>query len=246
MIDLLAGKRILVTGGASGIGAGVARIAAETGGTVIVADRDEAGARQVAGSLPGDGHRALAIDVASVASVEAAFRTIGEEDDALDALIHCAGVWKFGHDGAIDRVDDAVWAETIAVNLTGTFLVCRAAVPILERSAAAAIVTVASVAALAGFQRTTAYAASKGGIVALSRVMALDLAGRGIRVNCLCPGVVETELTRAALSRGGPDLPIGRLGTPEDIARTAVFLASDWAAFTTGTVQVVDGGFVAT
>ena len=246
MTLLLPGKRIMVTGAASGIGAAVALVAAEAGASVIVADLDDDGARAVAASLPGTDHIALSLDVASGQSVASAMAEVRARGDVLDALIHSAGIWEFGKDGAVTDVDDETWAQTIAVNLTGTFLVCRAAVPLLERSGAGAIVTIASVAALAGFERTTAYAASKGGVVALSRVMALDLAPRNIRVNCLCPGVVETELTREALSHRVPRLPIGRLGKPVDIARTAIFLASEWAGFTTGTVQVVDGGFVAT
>lgn len=246
MTAMLPGKRVLVTGGANGIGAAVAKGAADAGAKVIVADRDEKGALRLVETLPGPGHIAIAIDVSSGDSVAAAMKQIASTYDALDVLIHCAGIWRFGKDGAINHVDDDTWIDTIAVNLTGTFLVCRAAVPLLERSGKAAIVTVASVAALAGFERTTAYAASKGGVVALSRVMALDLAAKNIRVNCLCPGVVETALTNEALSHRIPTLPIGRLGAPEDIAHTAIFLASDLASFTTGTIQVVDGGFVAT
>lgn len=243
----LSGRRLLVTGAASGIGRSIAELAAACGATVIAADLNHEAARALAVTLTGDRpHLALPIDVADEGSVAEAFGQLEAALGGVDAVIHCAGIWLTKSDRDAPRTALATWQRTIDVNLTGTFLVCRAAVPMLESQGGGSIVNVASVVALTGWTNLAAYSASKGGVVAFTRALAMDCAAKNIRVNCLCPGVCETEMTRQVLKYAPPQrLPIGRLGTPEEIARTAIFLISDWASFSLGSTVVVDGGFTA-
>ncbi len=243
---LLEGKRVLVTGAASGIGASVAQVCAEAGARIAVVDLDAEAARTQARRLGAGGHMSAACDVSDSASVQAAFATVAEAFGAVDAVVHCAGIWRPSSDGPITRVTDETWDKVIAVNLTGTFYVCRAAVAHMEAQGAGSIVTVASVVAVTGWEKLNAYTASKGGVLAFSRGLAIECGPKNIRVNCICPGVIETPMTEKVLAYSKPTvLPIGRLGRPEDIARTAAFLCSDWSSFTTASTVMVDGGFSA-
>ncbi|SMO93654.1 SDR family NAD(P)-dependent oxidoreductase [Paracoccus laeviglucosivorans] len=243
---LLEGKRIVVTGGASGIGRSVAQVCASAGARVAVADLDRGLAAAAIAELPGSGHVAVALDVTDPAVVDTAFATCAAELGGIDGVVNCAGIWKPREDGPITRVTDETWDKIIAVNLTGTFNVCRAAVRVMEPQGAGSIVTVASVVAITGWEKLNAYSASKGGVLSFSRALAIECGTKGIRVNCICPGVIETPMTEKVLAYSQPTvLPIGRLGRPEDIARTAAFLCSDWAGFTTASTVVVDGGFSA-
>lgn len=242
---MLEGKRVLVTGGASGIGASVARICAEAGARIAVLDLDEGAAREEAAKL-GEGHVGRACDISVSASVDEAFDAVESALGGIDAVVNCAGIWRPSSDGPITRVTDETWDKIIAVNLTGTFYVCRAAVAAMEKQGGGSIVTVASVVAVTGWEKLNAYSASKGGVLALSRALAIECGSKNIRVNCICPGVIETPMTQKTLAYSKPTvLPIGRLGRPEDIARTAAFLCSDWSSFTTASTVMVDGGFSA-
>ncbi|GEO43041.1 3-oxoacyl-ACP reductase [Skermanella aerolata] len=245
---LLEGKRVLVTGGASGIGASVAAVCAAAGARVAVSDLDGDAAFRTAESLPAGeaSHTAISCDVSSSASVDAAFAQAAETFGSLDAVVNCAGIWHPTEDGPITRVEDAIWDKVIAVNLTGTFYVCRAAVRLMEEQGAGSIVTIASVVAITGWEKLNAYSASKGGVLSLSRALAIECGPKNIRVNCICPGVIETPMTEKVLAYSKPVvLPIGRLGKPDDIAGTAAFLCSDFSGFTTASTVVVDGGFSA-
>lgn len=246
MISMLEGKRVLVTGGASGIGASVARICAEAGARIAILDLDEAAAHAQAEAV-GEGHFGGACDVASSASVGQAFEAAVAAIGGIDAVVNCAGIWRPSSDGPIARVTDETWDKIIAVNLTGTFYVCRAAVAAMEKQGrGGSIVTVASVVAVTGWEKLNAYSASKGGVLSLSRALAIECGPKNIRVNCICPGVIETPMTQKTLQHSKPTvLPIGRLGRPEDIAHTAAFLCSDWSAFTTASTVMIDGGFSA-
>lgn len=243
---MLEAKRILVTGGGSGIGASVAAVCAEAGARVAVLDIDPAKAEAVAATLAGAGHAGLACDVSVARSVEQAFSKVTEAFGGIDGVVNCAGIWRPASDGPITRVSDETWDRIIAVNLTGTFYVCRAAVGAMEPNGSGSIVTIASVVAVTGWDKLNAYSASKGGVLALSRALAIECGPKNIRVNCICPGVIETPMTEKTLAHSKPTvLPIGRLGRPEDIARTAAFLCSDWSSFTTASTVMVDGGFSA-
>ena len=170
----------------------------------------------------------------------------------LDILVNCAGIQRYG---AVDETDDATWDEVIAANLSSVFRLSRAAAPHLRESGRGAIVSVASVQAFAAQREVAAYTASKGGVVALTRSMAVDLAPH-VRVNCVCPGSIDTPMLRWAAGRDGGDVsgritewgdlhPMGRVGSAEEVAQTVLFLAGPRSSFTTGAVHLVDGGLLA-
>lgn len=256
----LDGKVAIVTGGGSGIGRASALLFAREGAHVAVVDlRDDAAravADEVADAGGGGGGKAIGV-AADVASVDDAARMVDETVAAfgsLHVLYNNAGVFSSG--GVVDGTEPD-WDRCLNVNAKGTFLCSKYAVPAIADSGGGAIVNQASVAALVGIPSLAAYSAAKGAIVALTRAMAVELAPLHIRVNCLCPGTVATPLMEPLLrARGGGDLdrgleltaekyPLGRLGTPEDMANVACFLASDDAAFVTGAAYTVDGGMTA-
>lgn len=246
--QLLEGKRVLVTGAASGIGASVAQICAAAGARVCIADLDPSGIGPMVDSLDSSHgpHFGVACDVSDSSSVESAFDQTMTAFGAIDAVVNCAGIWRPKGDGPITAVENETWDKVIAVNLTGTFYVCRAAVARMEPNGGGSIVTIASVVAITGWDKLNAYSASKGGVLSFSRSLAIECGPKRIRVNCICPGVIETPMTAKVLAYSKPQvLPIGRLGRPQDIAQTAAFLCSDWSSFTTATTTVVDGGFSA-
>ena len=222
------GKVAVVTGGSSGIGQAVVRRLAAGGADVVVASRSA-------------GHRT---DVSDEASVRALFEGIEE----LHVLVNCAGVLATTSLTPSIEVDD--WDLAFAVNARGTFLCCKHALPRMKRGAA--IVNVASVAGMVGVPSRAAYGASKGAVIAFTRALAVDHAADGIRVNCVCPGTIDTPWIDRVVEELGESRdalvarqPVGRLGTAEEVAEAVAYLASDRAAFSTGTLLVVDGGITA-
>lgn len=249
-------KVAIVTGAGSGIGAATARLFASEGARVGVADLRANAAEAVAAEIADAGGEAHALvgDVSTETGARGQVHGVLDAWGRLDVLYNNAGI-----DATGDIVDVAPedWQRCFAVNVTGTWLCSRYAVPAMEAAGGGAIINQGSVAALVGIPRFSAYCAAKGAVVSLTRAMALDLAPRGIRVNCICPGTVLTPLMETMIrERGGGDLekgvamtvqkyPLGRLGNPEDIARVALFLASDDAAFVTGSIYAADGGMTA-
>ncbi len=234
-----AGKRALVTGAGSGIGAAVARRLAAGGADVILADVAllpiEALAREIGG-------QPLQLDVRDEEQVAAAM-------PGLDVLVNVAGI---GSTTTAPETPLDVWEDVFAVNARGTFLCCKHAIPGMAERRGGSIVNIASVAALVGLRNRVAYCASKGAVVALTRALAVDHVADGIRVNAVCPGTVDSPWVRRLVEDAGESLdalrarqPMGRLGLPEEIADAVAYLASDAAAFVTGTTLVIDGGLTA-
>jgi NAD(P)-dependent dehydrogenase (short-subunit alcohol dehydrogenase family) len=235
--NLFAGKVALVTGGTQGIGAGIANHLARLGARVIAAGINvEPSVRAV----DGGSIETRNLDVANQASVDALFAEIG----SLDLLVNCAGIIKRGEEHKVD-----VFQQVIEVNLTGTMRVCTAARPLLAKSKGC-IVNTASMLTFFGGGLVPGYSASKGGIGQLTKSLAIAYAGDAIRVNAIAPGWIATPLTADLQNdpaRSGPILartPLGRWGTPDDVASAAVFLCSGAAGFVTGITLPIDGGYM--
>jgi 3-oxoacyl-[acyl-carrier protein] reductase len=236
-----AGKVLFATGGGSGIGAATARRFAAEGGRVAVADLDGDRAAEVASSL--DGSLAIVCDVADEHSVAAAVGAAHERLGRIDGVLNSAGFVKFT---PLEELSLGEWNRLVAVHLTGTFLVCRAALPVLRASGGGSIVNVASIAALLARPHLAAYAAAKGGIIAFSRQLALDAAPDRVRVNVLAPGSIRTPLLAGVY--GEDEVPHsiqGRFGEPDEMAAAVCFLLSDEASFFTAATLVADGGATA-
>jgi NAD(P)-dependent dehydrogenase (short-subunit alcohol dehydrogenase family) len=235
----VAGRTALVTGAGSGIGAAVARRLAGEGARVVLADLSLAAVEELADEL-GPEARALQLDVRDEEQVAPA---VAE----LDVLVNVAGI---GSTTNAPETPLEVWEDVFAVNARGTFLCCKHAVPGMASRGGGSIVNVASVAALVGLRNRAAYCASKGAVVSLTRALAVDHVGDGIRVNAVCPGTVDSPWVRRLVDDAGESLdalrarqPLGRLGTTDEVAEAVQFLVS--AEFATGTVLVLDGGLTA-
>ena len=249
----LAGKNAVVTGAASGIGRETALRFAEEGAAVVCADRDAAGAEAISASIGANGGTALAVgcditsepDVARLA--EDALAALGR----IDVLVNNAGVTILG---GVAELSEADWQREIDINLSGAWRVSKAFWPHLA-AGGGAILSTASIAGVIAAPQDAAYVASKAGLIMLTRCMALDGAASGIRANCICPGFVDTPMfdgfladqpdPESALARCASRTPLGRIGTPRDIADGFVYLASDDGRWITGTALVIDGGLTA-
>lgn len=246
-------KVAVVTGGGSGIGRAAAELFAAEGAAVAVVDVAGAAAKDAVADLTAAGGEALAVpaDITEASEVDDAVAAVVAEYGRIDVLYNNAGVNSSG--SVLDATEED-WQRCFAVNVTGTFLCSRAAGRVMVTRGGGSIVNQGSVAALVGVANFAAYCAAKGAVVALTRSMSVDLAPQGVRVNAICPGTVYTPLMEPMLrARGGGDLdrgleltvakyPIGRLGTPGEIANAALFLASDESSFLTGSVLTADGG----
>jgi 2-keto-3-deoxy-L-fuconate dehydrogenase len=235
------GRRALVTGAGSGIGEAVARALHAEGAEVVLADAAGDRVDALAGEL-GPPAWAATLDVRDEEAVAAAVRD-------PDVLVNVAGV------GSTTNAPDTpleVWENVFAVNARGTFLCCKHAIPGMVQRGGGAIVNIASVAGLVGLPNRAAYCASKGAVIALTRALAIDHVRQGVRVNAVCPGTVDSPWVRRLVDEVGESFdalrarqPMGRLGTTEEIAQAVLYLASDAAAFITGTGLVIDGGLTA-
>ena len=251
MSERFAGRGILVTGAGSGIGRAAAQLFANEGGRVVVVDQDENEAQATVTSIRQAGGEALAIgaDVSREADcrgmVERALAAYGR----LHVAFNNAGIGASGF--AVADEEEVTWSRVIDVNLKGIFLAMKYEIPAMVSAGGGAIVNTASVAGLVGERGIGAYAASKHGVVGLTRTAALDYIGRGVRINAVCPGATRTQILANwfqdpkvesfILSRH----PIGRIAEPEEIARAVLFLASDDASFIVGQALAVDGGLTA-
>jgi NAD(P)-dependent dehydrogenase (short-subunit alcohol dehydrogenase family) len=243
----LEGKVALVTGGGSGIGRAVCARFAEEGAHVVVTSRTaehvEAVGRETEAAL------AFPLDVADGDSVKAGVQRVVERFGRIDVVSNNAGI-ELTHGPRVVDTTDEEWERVMRVNVTGTFLVCRAAVP--HMPAGGSIVNMASINSFIAWNNDTPYTTSKGALLQFTRALALEVAADGIRVNCVCPGIIDTPLTDSfldladdadALRREYEAVsPFNRMGTPREVADCVVFLASDEASFVTGAALVVDGG----
>jgi NAD(P)-dependent dehydrogenase (short-subunit alcohol dehydrogenase family) len=235
----------LVTGAGAGIGRAIAHACAAEGARVYVTDVDASSAERVAGELASAGAQAIAADVSRGQDVTAMFRAVEKRDGRLDVIINNAGLTVRGD---FRHLTDADWVKIREVNLDGIVRVARDGFALLKASGRGSLVNIASIMAHRGLRGLTAYSATKGAVTALTRGLAVEYAPFNIRVNALCPGFVETALTRRALRIPGireallDSTPLRRFGEPEEIAKVAVFLASDDASYITGAEIAVDGG----
>ena len=239
--DRFSGKRALVTGAGSGIGEAVARGLHAEGAEVVLADLRAEPVEAIAAELGG---RATPV-MLDVRDEQAVRRAVGD----LDVLANVAGIASTtsAPETALDT-----WEDVFAVNARGTFLCCKHAIPAMVTRGGGSIVNMGSVAALVGLRNRAAYCASKGAVIALTRALAIDHVADGVRVNAVCPGTVDSPWVRRLVDDVGESLdalrarqPMGRLGAPDEIAAAVLYLASDDAAFVTGTAFVIDGGLTA-
>jgi 3-oxoacyl-[acyl-carrier protein] reductase len=241
----LAGQVAVVTGGSRGIGRASAEARAAAGARVAVVARSVERAAAVAAELPGSGHQAFACDVADAEAVTGLVSAVEAELGSLAILVHNAGITE---DNLLLRLKDEDWDRVLDTNLKGAFLTIRAVSRGMMRRRRGRIINISSVVGLTGNKGQVNYAASKAGLIGMTKAVAKELASRNILCNAVAPGFIETDMT-AALTDAAQEalmeqIPLGRLGTPNDIGAIVRFLAGPGAAYITGQVIVVDGGMV--
>ena len=242
MADLLVDKVALVTGGGGGIGQAICKLFSAAGGQVVAGDIDVQRARQTAEALAAGG-MAVQLDVSSGSSAQAAIEQVLERFGRLDILINNAGITR---DNLLMRMREADWDAVLDINLKGVFNCCKAAIRPMIKARWGRIVNISSVVGITGNPGQANYSASKAGVIGLTKTLARELASRKITVNAVAPGFIDTEMTarlspearQAMLSQ----VPLGRAGTPEEVASVVLFLASEQAAYITGQVIQINGG----
>ena len=249
----LEGRVASITGAGSGMGREAALLFAREGAMILASDIDAAAAKATAEAVRAEGGEAhgVAADVSDPAAVERLYAEGEGVFGKVDVLYNNAGIFH-PDDGSVTDTDDAIWEKVIAVDLTGVFLCCKHGVPALLRAGGGVIVNVASFVSWMGAATPQiAYTSAKGGVLSMTREIATEFARQGIRANALCPGPVETPLLRELLSdpqrreRRLVHIPMGRFGDAREIARAALFLASDDSSYMTGAALLVDGGITA-
>lgn len=242
------GKNIVVTGGSKGIGLAIVESFLSSGGNVWYLSRTEAASQSAlesSASTAGGTVSWIKTDMSDEASITEALKSILDKAGSVDVLVNNAGITR---DGLIMRMKTDAWDDVIKVNLTGAFIACRTLARPMAKARKGAIINISSVVGIMGNGGQTNYAASKAGLIGFSKSLAKELASRNIRVNVIAPGFIETQMTdflkddmKDALKQ---QIPLGRIGNPDDIADTVLFLASDKAGYITGQVLAVDGGMV--
>ena len=241
----LSGKIALVTGGSRGIGYAAAKILSENGARVIITAKDQGRLDHAVSEIPNT--ISIQADVRKTEDVKRVVQTIIEKYGRLDILVNNAGI--FPRIKKLHEIEDYEWSEVLDVNLTGPFRFCRESIPHLIKTSGT-IVNIASDAGLKAYQgfNVDAYSASKAAVILLTKCCALEYANEKIRVNCICPGVVNTDMSKPFLKTQkdrdfmNNEHPIGRIGDPKEIAKAVLFLVSDDSSWTTGAVLTVDGG----
>jgi NAD(P)-dependent dehydrogenase (short-subunit alcohol dehydrogenase family) len=247
---MTAGKTILITGAASGIGAAAAKVFAAAGASVLLADVQKAEGERLAGELRGQGAKALfvACDMLQEADIQNAVRAARSEFGALHFAFNNAGIE--GAQAPMAECTNDNWERVIDVNLRGVWWCMKHEIPAMLKAGGGAIVNCSSIAGLIGFANIPAYVASKHGVVGLTKTAALEYAARNIRVNAVCPGAIQTPMIErfagadpAAKDALANSAPLARMGRPEEIAQSVLWLCSDAASFVTGQAIAVDGGW---
>ena len=240
----LVAKVAIVTGAASGIGLGIAQLFIKEGAKVVFSDINKSG--RVAADTAGKNALFIECDISSAESVKNLAAKTLEVFGTIDILINNAGIV---YQKPISETSDEDWNAVININLKGPFLLTREVLPIFEKHGKGKIVNISSIAGIIGYENLSAYCASKGGIIAMTRSLALEFAPKKINVNCICPGAIKTGMTKViednemVLKQTLMSIPAGRMGDPIDIANTALYLASDESDYVTGASIVVDGGW---
>ncbi|HSL70519.1 MAG TPA: 3-oxoacyl-[acyl-carrier-protein] reductase [Longimicrobiales bacterium] len=241
----LNGKVALVTGGSRGIGKAIAETLATAGARVAVIARDAQRAQEVAGSLTGSGHAGFACDISDEQAVDSLIKNVEEQLGPIDILVNNAGVTE---DNLLVRLSSAAWDRVLDTNLKGAFFTIRTVARGMMRRRAGRIINLTSVVGLTGNKGQANYAASKAGLIGLTKAVAKELASRSVLCNAVAPGFIETEMTatlsEAARTALQEQIALGRLGQPADVAAVVRFLAGPGASYITGQVIVVDGGMV--
>jgi NAD(P)-dependent dehydrogenase (short-subunit alcohol dehydrogenase family) len=253
-VTRLAGQRALITGGGTGIGRAIALAFSREGASVAVAGRRVEKLRDVVREVEDLGGPGLAVvcDVTKAADAERAVRETADRFGRLTVLVNNAGRLQVS---TVEGIDEEEWDLMMRVNLKGPFLMSRAVLPEFRKAGGGAIVNVGSLLGLVGMKGRAAYSAGKGGVTLLTKAMALDHAHEGVRVNCICPAIVETEFVEGLFGHGErgeaarqariATIPLGRMGRPEDVAEMAVYLASKESSWLTGAAIPLDGGLSA-
>jgi NAD(P)-dependent dehydrogenase (short-subunit alcohol dehydrogenase family) len=246
-------KVALITGAGSGIGREAALLFAKEGAKVVAVDMNDAAGKETVAAIEKDGGRAVFVhaDVSRSADVEAMVAAAKKTYDRLDVLFNNAGIFP-ANDGSVLETDEKTWDLVLSVNLKGVFLGCKYGIPAMLESGGGSIINTASFVALMGSATPQiAYTASKGGVLALTREIAVEFARSGIRVNAICPGPVDTPLLQELFSdparkaRRLVHIPMGRLARAKEVAQAALFLASDDSSYVSGTAFTVDGAITA-
>lgn len=241
----LSGKVALVTGGSRGIGKAIAETLATAGARVAVIARDAQRAQEAAGSLTGSGHAGFGCDISDEQAVDSLIKNVEEQLGPIDILVNNAGVTE---DNLLVRLSSAAWDRVLDTNLKGAFFTIRTVARGMMRRRAGRIINLTSVVGLTGNKGQANYAASKAGLIGLTKAVAKELASRSVLCNAVAPGFIETEMTatlsEAARTALQEQIALGRLGQPADVAAVVRFLAGPGASYITGQVIVVDGGMV--
>lgn len=243
----LSGKTAIITGGGSGIGKAIAKAFVREGAKVVIAGRDSKKLDRAAAEIGAD-CLAVNADVSNVGSVEKLVSATLDRFKRINILVNNAALLLPGTAESLSETD---FDQTVAINVKGLWLLSRAALPHMRAAGGGSIVNIGSVLSMVGARNRVAYSASKGAVMAMTKAMALDHAAENIRVNCIAPGIIETEMVARfstdenARKQRVAMHPMGRFGQPEDVASATVYLASDESCWTTGTVVTIDGGYSA-
>jgi len=255
-VKRLANKTALITGAGRGIGRAAAELFAEEGAQVVLAEIDETTGKAVEDAIRKSGGAATFVrtDVSCAEDVRAACRAARETYGGLHVIYNNASVFLGDKDGPVTDLDEEVWERVLAVNLRSLYLCCKYGIPILIESGGGSVINTSSSAGVMGIPGCDAYTATKGATIALTRSMAVEYGPKGVRVNCIAPAGVDTEMLRES-SLDSPDFdptyfferaPLGRYGTPQEIAQLALFLASDESSYLNGAIVRADGGITIT